>query len=216
MKASSTYTLEQVRDPKWVKKNGHTPTLMDYSRFNYVAQPEDGIAVADLIPKIGPYDKWATQWGYAPIPGAKTPDEEKPTLDTWAREQDEKPYLRFSTEGNGGTDPGDNTEAVGDIDAVTATRLGMKNLPRVVRDAADGDERRARAIPYDELDEVYGRMVSQWTTEMNHVDARRRRLQLAAEAHRPGGRAVHDRAAARSRPMRCSSCSPTRSRRRSS
>jgi hypothetical protein len=104
---------------------------MDYSRFNYVAQPEDGIAVEDLVPKIGPYDKWATHWGYAPIPGAKTSEQEKPTLDKWAREQDEKPYLRFSTEGQGGTDPGDETEAVGDIDAVTATRLGVKNLSRV-------------------------------------------------------------------------------------
>ena len=110
---------------------GHTPTIMDYSRFNYVAQPEDGIDPADLIPKIGPYDKWATHWGYAPIPGAKTPEDEKATLDKWAREQDEKPYLRFSTEGNDGTDPGDETEAVGDIDAVRATALGLKNLSRV-------------------------------------------------------------------------------------
>ena len=50
---------------------GHTPTLMDYSRFNYVAQPEDRIDPADLIPRIGPYDRWATMWGYKPIPGAK-------------------------------------------------------------------------------------------------------------------------------------------------
>ena len=89
MKASSTYTIEQVRDPKWVKENGHVATLMDYSRFNYVAQPEDKIDPKDLIPKIGPYDKWATHWGYAPIPGAKTPEEEKKTLDEWAREQDD-------------------------------------------------------------------------------------------------------------------------------
>src|SRR5678815_3920556 len=131
MKASSTYTIEQVRDPKWVKEMGHTPTLMDYSRFNYVAQPEDKIDPQDLIPKIGPYDKWATHWGYAPIPGAKTPEDEKATLDKWSREQDEKPYLRFSTEGNDGTDPGDETEAVGDGDAVRATTLGLRNLGRI-------------------------------------------------------------------------------------
>ena len=117
MKASSAYTIEQIRDPKWVKEMGHTPTLMDYSRFNYVAQPEDKIDPADLIPKIGPYDKWATMWGYKPIPGARTPDQEKATLDKWAREQDDKPYLRFSTEGSEGSDPGDQTEAVGDMDA---------------------------------------------------------------------------------------------------
>ncbi|HYV82856.1 MAG TPA: DUF5117 domain-containing protein, partial [Pyrinomonadaceae bacterium] len=64
MKASATYPAEKVRNAEWVKTMGHTPTLMDYSRFNYVAQPEDNIPVEDLIPKIGPYDKWATMWGY--------------------------------------------------------------------------------------------------------------------------------------------------------
>jgi hypothetical protein len=131
MKASSLYPIEKVRDRDWVKTMGHTPTLMDYSRFNYVAQPEDKIDPKDLIPKIGPYDKWATMWGYKPISGAKTPEDEKKTLDDWARAQDTKPYLRFSTAGTRGTDPGENTEAVGDADAVTATGLGLKNLERV-------------------------------------------------------------------------------------
>jgi hypothetical protein len=168
MKSSSTYTIEQIRDPKWVKENGHSPSIMDYSRFNYVAQPEDGIAIDDLVPKIGPYDKWATHWGYAPIPGAATPAQEKATLDKWAREQDEKPYLRFSTEGQGGTDPGDETEAVGDSDAVTATRLGIKNLSRVSEMLIAATSTRT-GDPWDDLEEVYGRMIGQWTTEMNHV-----------------------------------------------
>jgi hypothetical protein len=168
MKASSTYTIEQVRDPKWVKAMGHTPTLMDYSRFNYVAQPEDKIDPADLIPKIGPYDKWATMWGYKPIPGARTAEAEKPTLDKWAREQDDKPYLRFSTEGAAGADPGDETEAVGDSDAVRATALGLKNLSRVSEMLLAATSTRV-GDPWDELEEVYGRMVSQWQTELNHV-----------------------------------------------
>ncbi len=168
MKASSTYTIAQIRDPKWVAENGHTPTLMDYSRFNYVAQPEDKIAVADLIPKIGPYDKWATMWGYKPIPGAKTPEEEKPTLDAWAREQDTKPYLRFSTAGSNGTDPGDETEAVGDGDATAATALGIKNLARVSEVLMKATTYKT-GDPWDELEEVYGRMIGQWTTEMGHV-----------------------------------------------
>ena len=168
MKASSTYTIDQIRNPAWVKENSHTPTLMDYSRFNYVAQPEDRIDPKDLIPKIGPYDKWATHWGYAPIPTAKTPEQEKPTLDGWAREQDAKPFLRFSTEGQGATDPGDNTEAVGDGDAVTATTLGIKNLSRVSEMLIKATSYRTGA-PWDELEEVYNRMVGQWTTEMGHV-----------------------------------------------
>jgi hypothetical protein len=168
MKSSSTYTIEQIRDAKWVHENGHTPSLMDYSRFNYVAQPEDKIAEDDLIPKIGPYDKWATMWGYKPIPGARTPEEEKPTLDAWAREQDTKPYLRFSTAGQNGTDPGDETEAVGDGDATAATALGIKNLSRVSEILIKATSYKPGA-PWDELEEVYGRMVSQWTTEMGHV-----------------------------------------------
>jgi hypothetical protein len=167
MKSSSTYTLEQVRDRNFVRTNGHTPSIMDYSRFNYVAQPEDGIDVADLVPKVGAYDKWATMWGYAPIPNVEKPDDEQRTLDSWAREQDTKPYLRFSTAGGVG-DPGNNSEAVGDIDAVTATGLGLKNLQRVTAMVLTATTTEV-GEPYDELTQVYGRIVSQWTTEMNHV-----------------------------------------------
>ena len=205
MKASSTYTIEQVRDPKWVKENGHTPTLMDYSRFNYVAQPEDGIAAIDLIPKIGPYDKWATMWGYKPIPGARTPQEEKKTLDAWAREQDVKPYLRFSTEGQGGTDPGDNTEAVGDIDAVRATTLGLKNLGRISEMLLKATSTKT-GDPWSELAEVYNRMVGQWTTELGHVDTDHRRYRFSAETHRSKWREVHDGRLRPVKSMRCSSC----------
>jgi hypothetical protein len=170
MKASAMYSIEQVRDKEWVKRNGHTPTLMDYSRFNYVAQPEDGIDPADLIPKIGPYDRWATMWGYRPIPSAKTPDEERPTLDAWAREQDKTPWLRFSTAQAGASDPFNLTEAVGDADAVRATTLGLKNLDRVAGLLLEATTTRP-GEPYRELTEVYGRLVSQWTLEMNHVTA---------------------------------------------
>jgi hypothetical protein len=167
MKASSTYTIAQVRDPAWVKKMGHTPTLMDYSRFNYVAQPEDQIPVEDLVPKIGPYDRWATHWGYAPIPEARTSEQEKPTLDKWAREQDATPWLRFTTADSAGSDPGNLTEAVGDADAVEATRLGLKNLERVSNMLLEATTYPGE--PYDDLTELYGRMMGQWSLEMNHV-----------------------------------------------
>ena len=170
MKASAMYSLDQVRDKAWVKQNGHTPTLMDYSRFNYVAQPEDGIDAADLIPKIGPYDKWATMWGYKPIPQARTADEERATLDSWARQQDQTPWYRFSTAQAGGSDPFNLTEAVGDADAIRATGLGLKNLERVsgMLLAATTTE---RGQPYRELTEVYQGLVAQWTIEMSHVAA---------------------------------------------
>jgi hypothetical protein len=169
MKSSATYDAAKVRDKEWVHKMGHTPSLMDYSRFNYVAQPEDGIPVEDLIPRIGPYDRWATMWGYKPIPGAKTPADEKKTLDTWAREQDDKPYLRFTTAQSAGSDPGNLTEAVGDADAVKSTTLGLKNLARVSDMLMAATTQPGE--PYDDLDELYGRILGQWATELNHVAA---------------------------------------------
>jgi hypothetical protein len=167
-KASSMYTLAQVRDRDWVHKMGHTPSIMDYSRFNYVAQPEDEINPADLIPIIGPYDKWATMWGYKPVPGTKTPDDEKATLDQWAREQDKTPWLRFNTAGTQNADPGEQSEAVGDADAIQATTLGLKNLKRVM-DYLLPATTTEKGDPYDDLTEFYGRVLSQWSLEMGHV-----------------------------------------------
>ncbi|MBA3976523.1 MAG: hypothetical protein C0504_20140 [Candidatus Solibacter sp.] len=169
MKASSLYPVEKVRDREWVKTMGHVPTLMDYSRYNYVAQPEDKIDPADLIPGIGPYDKFATMWGYKPIPGAKTSDDEKPTLDEWALVQEKTPWLRFSTQGANGSDPGDLTEAVGDADAVKATELGLKNLERVAANLVKATEQKGE--DWTDLSRVYGRVLGQWSLEMGHVTA---------------------------------------------
>ena len=170
MKASSMYEQAKVHDKDWVHKMGHAPSIMDYARFNYVAQPEDNVAVEDLVPRVGPYDIWATKWGYTPIAKAKTAEEEKPTLYKWAREQDQTPWYRFSTTGSAGSDPGELTEAVGDADAIKSSGLGLKNLQRVAKmlipatTAKEGE-------PYDDLAEIYGRMLGQWTLEMNHVAA---------------------------------------------
>jgi hypothetical protein len=87
LKASSMYPADKVHDREWVHKMGFTPSVMDYARYNYVAQPEDGIPVEDLQPRVGPYDVWTLRWGYTPIPHAKTVDDEKPVLNKWAEEQ---------------------------------------------------------------------------------------------------------------------------------
>ncbi|GLH73840.1 glutaminyl-tRNA synthetase [Geothrix limicola] len=169
MKSSSLYPFEKLRDGKWLKEMGHVATLMDYSRFNYLVQPEDKIDPALLIPKIGPYDIFAVKWGYAPIPEAKTPEEEKATLNAWAKEQDAKPWLRFSTPKAELGDYGENTEAVGDADAVAATTLGTKNLQRIVKmlpkmAIQPGQDDHA-------LEELYGASWGQWTRELGHVAA---------------------------------------------
>jgi hypothetical protein len=172
MKSSSLYTIAQIRDKNWVKDNGYTPSLMDYARYNYVAQPEDGMPVDDLIPKIGPYDKFAVMWGYRPVSTASSPDEEKKTLNEWAGEQDKRPFLRFMT---GGTseietypiDPGQQREAIGDMDPVAATTLGLKNLQRVSDMLVSATTRPGE--PYDDLAEAYLQLVVQWRLEMGHV-----------------------------------------------
>jgi Met-zincin/Domain of unknown function (DUF5117)/Domain of unknown function (DUF5118) len=170
MKASSMYPFEKIRDAKWLREYGHTPTIMDYSRFNYVAQPEDNIPLELLIPKLGPYDKWATMWGYKPIDGAKSPEDEKKTLDEWSREQDKTPWYRFTTARSRGADPGELTEAVGDADAVKASTLGLKNLKRVA-DMLLTATQSEKGEPYDDLEEVYDAMIGQWRLEMGHVAA---------------------------------------------
>ncbi len=170
MKASSMYPQDKIRDKEWLRKMGHTPSIMDYSRFNYVVQPEDGIDVADLVPSVGPYDVWATHWGYQPIAGVKTPDDEKSTLDEWSREQDKTPWFRFSTRNSAGSDPGELTEAVGDADALKSTALGLKNLQRVAKMMLTATTTQ-KGDPYEDLSELYGRMLGQWTLEMNHVAA---------------------------------------------
>jgi hypothetical protein len=167
MKSSAMYPADSIRNKDFVHRMGHTATLMDYSRFNYVAQPDDGLALEDIVPRIGPYDIWATHWGYAPIPGAKSSDDERVTLDTWAREQDTKPWLRFSTVDAEGSDPADNTEAVGDADAVKSTGYGLKNIKRLVPMLLPATTEALKDNA--DLEELYGRLVGQWATELRHV-----------------------------------------------
>jgi hypothetical protein len=168
-KASSMYPLDSLRSKTWVAKMGHSPSVMDYARFNYVAQPEDGIALEDLVPRVGPYDRYAVMWGYKPIPGARTPEAELPTLDQWARQQDETPWFRFASDaGAGGADPGEQSEAIGDADAVRATTLGFKNIERLMKIM----EPAATANPLDDhsmLRTTYGNLMGQWATEAAHV-----------------------------------------------
>ncbi len=144
MKASSMYPQEKIRDKDWVHKMGHTPSIMDYARFNYVAQPEDGIAVEDLVPRVGPYDIWATHWGYTPITGAKTPEEERTTLDGWSKEQDQTPWFRFSTAGAAGSDPGELDRGRGRCRRREIQRARLEEPPARRQNAAQRHHRPGR------------------------------------------------------------------------
>lgn len=169
MKASAMYPAANLHDKAWVRKMGHTASIMDYARMHYVAQPEDGFEPSDLIPRIGPYDTFAIRWGYSPVAGAANAEAERATLDTWAREQDTTPWLRFSTPDSRGSDPADLTEAIGDDDPVASTRAGLRNLERVSAMLVSVSTEPGQ--PYDTLDELYGRMLGQWNLEMGHVTA---------------------------------------------
>jgi hypothetical protein len=169
MKASYTFPADSVRSESFLRRMGsHTPTLMDYSRMNYVAQPEDNIPVELLVPVVGPYDRFAVRWGHRPIPGATTPEEELPTLDQWARVQETQPWLRYQTPG-ATNDPGDVTEAVGNADAVRSTELALRNLERVAGSLLRVAERPGE--DYAMLGELYTNTVQQWGRYMGHVVA---------------------------------------------
>ena len=190
MKASSMYPQEKIRDTDWVKKMGHTPSIMDYSRFNYVAQPEDEIDVEDLVPRIGPYDIWATAWGYTPIPGAKTSDDEKPTLDQWAREQDKTPWLRFSTAGRGRFGPGETDRSRGRCRRAQIHRHGHEEPAARGQDADAGHHRQERRT-------LRGSGRAVWP-DAGPVDARneprgghRGRIQHPGKICRAGGCCIH-------------------------
>ena len=162
MKASSSYPVDSLRSASFTRRMNTAPSIMDYARFNYVAQPGDtGVA---LMPGIGIYDTYAIRWGYRPIPGATSPDAEKPTLDRWIREHENDPLYRFGDPS--GVDPSAQTEDLGD-DGVKASNYGMANLKRIVPQlrtwtAGPGEN-------YDELRELYNQVIGQWGRYAGHV-----------------------------------------------
>jgi len=161
-KASSSYTIEQLRDPDFTNKYGNEASIMDYGRFNYVAQPGDG---ARLMPVVGPYDKFALEWGYKPIPGANDPEDEKRELDLIAARQVTDPTLRFGAN-SFGFDPSQQTEDLGS-DSVEATRLGLRNLRRVMTYLIPATVRFGE--DYTDLGAFYGNVWGQYNTELGHV-----------------------------------------------
>ena len=162
---SSTYPADSLRSPSWTHRMGHSPSIMDYSRMNYVAQPEDKVALDDILPRVGPWDKYSIMWGYKEIPNAKSPDDERATLEKWSDMQDSVAWYRFSA-GNPFGGYGTLSEAVGDGDPVKSTGLGFKNIARVMSYVAAAGTR-----PGDDnslLQNLYDRTVGQWATEAVH------------------------------------------------
>ena len=132
MGASFATPVEKLRDKAWVEKNGHTASIMDYARFNYVAQPEDGISEKGLFPRINDYDKWAIKWGYQYRPEYSDPFKEKEQLRKEVTQAlKNNPRLWYSGGEGRGQDPRSQTEDLGD-NSMKASDYGMKNLKRVM------------------------------------------------------------------------------------
>lgn len=160
-KSTSSYPVDSLRSKTFTEQYGTEASIMDYGRFNYIAQKGDG---ARTIPLVGPYDKFAAEWGYRPILDAKTPDDEKAALNKIAARQETEPYLRFGTGDR--NDPTVQTEDLGD-DPVKAAGYGMKNLVGVLDNliAATTEEGK----DYSTLEEMYGQVFSQRNRELGHV-----------------------------------------------
>ena len=163
MGASNATPVEKLRDKNWCKANGHTSSIMDYARFNYVAQPKD--SVKDLFPRIGDYDKWAIQWGYTYFNDTKDAFVEKSILHQLTKEKYANPRLRFGTE-NHPTDPRYQTEDLSD-DAMKASAYGIENLKRIVPNLISWTSENGEN--YSELKEMYTNVFKQYVLYINHV-----------------------------------------------
>lgn len=166
MGSSVAYPVDSLRSATFTKKFGTAPSIMDYARFNYVAQPEDkGVA---MMPNIGPYDKYSINWGYRPILD-KTAKEEKSILNSWIEEKAGDPVYRFGHQQAGNIiDPSSQTEDLGD-DAIKASTYGIKNLKRILPKLEEWTTEDGET--YDELNTMYGQLLGQFNRYMGHVSS---------------------------------------------
>lgn len=164
--SSHTVPVEKLRDKAWVEANGHTPSIMDYARFNYIAQPEDSISRKGIFPRIGMYDKWAIEWGYRWMPEYKTADAERPHLNQWVVEKlnQDKRYT-FGTEDDM-NDPRNQYEDLGD-NAMLASTYGIKNLKRIVPEILNWTREPNRS--YKKASNMFGSVLNQFHLYMVHV-----------------------------------------------
>lgn len=161
MGSSSAYTIEQLRSPGFVQKNGTAPSIMDYARFNYVVQPED--KGAGIHPGLGPYDYHSIEYGYKPIPG-ETTESERPMLNAMIKAKADDPVYRFGFAN--GVDPSSQTEDLSN-DAVEASNLGIKNLQRIVPNIIEWMSEDGKF--FDNVEEVYDNVIGQLGRYTGHV-----------------------------------------------
>ncbi|MGB3541966.1 zinc-dependent metalloprotease [Rubrivirga sp.] len=163
MIASSAFPVDSLRSPTFTSEYGVAPTIMDYTRQNYIAQPGDG--VTRFVRMIGPYDDYVVNWGYRWYPDVTSPDDESAVLDALIEEKEGDPTYRFSS-GFGGFNPDAQTEDMGN-DPVAASGYAVANLKRVVPNLRSWTSTPGEG--YDDLEEIYGELLGMWRRYQGHV-----------------------------------------------
>jgi len=164
MKSSYAYPTDSLRSATFTQKWGLATTIMDYTRYNYVAQPEDkGVR---WVRMLGPYDVYSIDWGYRYISDARSAEAELPTLDKWIKSKDGDPMFLFGARNS--FDPSSQTECIGD-DPVLASTYGLKNLKRIAPNLNEWTQETGKG--FENLDELYGELISVWTRYVGHVTA---------------------------------------------
>ena len=166
MGSSSKTPVEKLRDKVWVEANGHTASIMDYARFNYVAQPEDNVGKSGLFPRIGDYDKWAIEWGYG-FGADKEEDDKKQRNKLYNERIAANPRVWFGTYEYGNIyDPRTQSEDLGD-NAMKASEYGIKNLKRIVEKLPEWTKEEADR--FSNLSQMYNQAVGQFNRYIGHV-----------------------------------------------
>lgn len=166
MGSSVAYPVDSLRSASFTATHGTAPSIMDYARFNYVAQPGDG--VTQLYPKIGEYDLWSIIYGYKVIPEANSSDEELSTLNDWIKERADEPVYRYGRQRGLPLDPTAQTEDLGD-DSMKASEYGIANLKRIVPMLMDWTGQEGKR--FDDMNELYNNVFGQYRRYMGHVAA---------------------------------------------
>ena len=166
--SSSTVPVDSLRSNSFLEKWGHTPSIMDYARFNYVAQPGDGVEIKNLFPRINDYDKWAIEWGYKPVFDATSAEDEQYVLkQEVSRRLDGNNRLWWGDGERGVNDPRCQTEDLSN-DAIKASELGIENLKRILPQLASWNYWETD-VTSDKVRTMYGQVVNQYYRYMLHV-----------------------------------------------
>jgi hypothetical protein len=163
--SSYAYPVDSLRSKSFTDKHGTAPSIMDYARFNYIAQPGDG--VTHLYPQIGEYDKWAIKWGYTWFPEKKTPKQEKEILDEWTKEKAGIPTYYYGRQGSS-IDPRLQSEDLGD-NAMKASTYGIANLKRILPNIEKWTYQKGEN--FSDLQSLYNEVLNQFARYMGHVVA---------------------------------------------